>query len=113
MANVSREYSELAVSTGPWFDALLRKPNGRILCCLANIYEVLKHDSRWQGVLAFDYSANRVVKRLPPPWKNGQVGPWEPQDTTKLEIWITRCYRLVPSTKNLEQVIEVVAKDCS
>ena len=91
-----------------WQQALLMKPNGRLVCCLANVFDILSHDPRWHGVLALDH-IERVLKRSPPPWKDGRVGPWDRWDFYHLEVWFSRHYLFVPTKEMLKQAVELVA----
>jgi hypothetical protein len=58
-------------SSGPYYDwtaDLKTDKDGAVLPLLTNLILFLRHRPKWQGVLAFDEFANRVVIRKSPPW---------------------------------------------
>jgi hypothetical protein len=57
-----------------WTDGLMRNNRGVPLGHLRNVLHALSHAPEWQGVLAYDEFAARVITRKPPPW-GGATGP--------------------------------------
>ena len=107
MAELQRK-AGASSSPGDWKQDLLKNPKGKIERCLVNVFDILSHDPRWHGVLALDH-AERVLKRSPPPWKDGRVGPWDRWDFSQLEVWFSRHYLFVPTRDMLKQAVELVA----
>lgn len=94
-----------------WYWNLLKTQKGDIERCVANVYDVLTHDAAWDGIIAFDEFAQKVVKLRPPPYVNGEPGEWGDQDTTHLAIWITRRYRFAPGKEIVAQAVDAVARN--
>lgn len=87
-----------------WQDGLVFQ-RGAIRECVANVMLVLHHHAQWQGVLAFDQFAQRVVKRRPAPYDpDGEPVPasgsweWTDVDDTRTAAWIARHCSFVPSS---------------
>lgn len=94
-----------------WKDFLLRS-KGEIVACLANIYDILQNDKKWDGVLAFDEFGQRVIKLKPPPFYNGvgEAGEWSAQDDAHTAMWLTRTYRISVSQALTAEAVENVAR---
>ncbi len=90
-------------------DGLLMR-NGQIVPCLANIYDILSRDSRWEGVLGFDEFAYAIRKLKPPPF-GGEAGEWDANDDVQSAMWITREYWFAPSPVQVAEAVEALAKD--
>jgi len=96
---------------GGWADALIYAKRGELVPHLANITLILRHDERWKGVVAFDEFSTRVVKRAPPPYGHGRVGEWESDDDTRCAAWLAQQYRLIVSSAQVGEAIEMVARE--
>lgn len=83
---------------------------GDIAPVLSNVYQILAHDPRWRGVLAFDEMSLCTVKRKPPPFAEGKVGEWDSQDDSRTAMWMTREYRCAPSSAMVAEAVEVLAR---
>lgn len=94
----------------PWFKLLHRTDKGRISACAANVYDVLANDWRWQGVIAYDEHAQRVVKLKPPPYATGKVGEWDDQDDTQTAMWMTRRYDFAPGSPLVLEAVESLSR---
>ncbi|WP_150428855.1 virulence-associated E family protein [Dechloromonas sp. CZR5] len=94
-----------------WYRRLLTTQRGDIERCVANVYDVLTNDAAWQGIIAFDEFAQKVVKLRPAPYVTGEAGEWGDQDTTHLAIWITRRYRFAPGKEIVAQAVDAVARN--
>lgn len=93
-----------------WFWRLLRTDKGKIESCVANVFDVLVHEDVWNGVIAFDEHAQRVVKLKPPPYHGCAVGEWDAQDDTQTAMWMTRRMRFAPSSATVLEAVESLAK---
>lgn len=94
----------------PWHHLLHRTDKGRISSCAANVYDVLANDWRWQGVIAYDEHAQRVVKLKPPPYATGKVGEWDDQDDTQTAMWMTRRYDFAPASPLVLEAVESLSR---
>lgn len=84
---------------------------GDVQACLANVVAILSGDQRWQGVVAEDQFAVRVVKRRPVPGTDeADLGEWTDIDTSRTIIWLTEHYRVAPSQEIVDRAIDVVAR---
>lgn len=93
-----------------WWKLLHRTDKGRISACAANVYDVLANDWRWQGVIAYDEHAQRVVKLKPPPYPTGKVGEWDDQDDTHTAMWMTRRYDFAPASPLVLEAVESLSR---
>lgn len=93
-----------------WYSFLHRTQKGEIAPVVANVYDVLVHDEKWAGTIAFDEHAQRVCKLQVPPYVNGKVGEWEAADDTQTAIWITRRYRFAPASSTVAEAVETLAR---
>jgi predicted P-loop ATPase len=59
-----------------WTDGLMRNDRGVPLGNLRNVLHALRHAPEWQGVLAYDEFAGRVITRKLPPWGGPTVERW-------------------------------------
>lgn len=91
-----------------WRDYMLIDKNHKLVPCISNVCDILDNDERWDGVLAYDEFAQRVVKLKPPPFWNGvgEKGEWTNQDDINTAIWITKIYRFNPSPILAQEAVE-------
>lgn len=99
-------------SNDSWFDGLIRK-NKEIISCLSNIYDMLNNSKQWGGVLGFDESSQRVVKRAAPPYEHGRAGEWEDQDDARTAMWLGRRFYFSPSLSQIRDAVDVLARENS
>src|SRR3954467_10221186 len=66
----------------------------KVISSLRNVFTILSRDDRWSGVLGYDEFANQVVKRKPPPFEGGAIGPWGDIDDLRTAIWLSHHYRI-------------------
>lgn len=94
------------------WQAFLLRARGDLVACLANMYDILCNDQRWQGVLAYDEFSQRVIKLQPPPFYGGvgAAGEWDAQDDAHTGMWLTRTYRVSISASLAAEAIETVAR---
>lgn len=96
-----------------WENRLLCGKQGDLVACVANVHDIIIHMPRWDGVVAFDEFAQRTVKRKPPPYINGAIGPWEDNDDTQTAMWLTRQWGFAPDPGVVGKAIEALAKEAS
>lgn len=102
--------SAAAVAGAPgWRKALLCTTKGDLVCCLANVYDILLHSEVWAGVLGFDEFAQRTVKLKAPPYFGGERGEWTGADDSRTAIWLSRVWRFSPATALVAEAIETLA----
>jgi len=95
-----------------WKRYLLRQGRGgEIVPCMANVYDILKNDERWNGVFAFNEHSMRPTKlKKPPYWdKSGEVGDFTDIDASMCAMWLTRLYRFNPSPELTNKTIEALS----
>lgn len=79
----------VAGALSDWHGKLRSSEKGKLLQCWQNVYTYLEHHPQWAGVLGLDVFAQRVVKRKPPPFDRGVLGPWTPEDDAELGLWLS------------------------
>lgn len=89
---------------------LLLNKDYKIVPCLANIYDILHSDMRWNGVLAFNEFSYTIEKRKPPPFDFGAVGEWEANDDVQASMWLTREYGFAPTPAQVGEAVEALAR---
>jgi putative DNA primase/helicase len=89
---------------------LLLNRDYKIVPCLANIYDILRTDERWAGVLAFNEFSYTIEKRTKPPFEFGAVGEWEANDDVQASMWLTREYGFAPSPAQVGEAVEALAR---
>lgn len=83
----------------------------KIISSLRNMFLILTRDERWAGVVAFDEFSNQVVKRKPPPFDNGEAGPWGDVDDLRTAIWLSHHYRFNPDKKLVIHAVTAAAHE--
>lgn len=83
----------------------------RVVASVANIHLILTKDDRWQEVLGFDEFSNQVMKRKPPPFEGGRVGPWDDDDDWRTMIWLSHHYRFNADKRAIMGAVLTGAKD--
>lgn len=91
-------------------NGLLLNKDYKIVPCLANIYDILRSDKRWNGVLAFNEFSYTIHKLKAPPFDRGAVGEWEANDDVQASMWLTREYGFAPTPKQVEEAVEALAR---
>lgn len=86
--------------------------------CVPNVMLVLGQHQAWQGVLAYDEFAQRVVKRRPPPFEDDGLRmpsetEWADVDDTRAVAWIARHEGWVVSSSMVAEAVNVVARAAS
>ncbi|MBS0424596.1 MAG: hypothetical protein JSR71_09295 [Proteobacteria bacterium] len=89
---------------------LLLNRDYKIVPCLANIYDILRTDRRWDGVLAFNEFSYTIEKRKAPPYEFGAVGEWEANDDVQASMWLTREYGFAPTPAQVVEAAEALAR---
>jgi putative DNA primase/helicase len=103
----------VAADPGPGaveFDLVIRR--GEVVACTANVYTLLRRAPAWDGVIAFDEFAQRVVKRRAPPYAAGAaVGEWESHDDSRTAMWLATTQGFTPSSALVAETVEVMARE--
>jgi predicted P-loop ATPase len=71
-----------------WMLGLTLNDRGVPLGNLRNVLFALRHAAKWQGVLAYDAFAARVITQKPPPWGDRTVEEWADEHDTRACEWI-------------------------
>lgn len=87
---------------------------GSLRECVPNVVEILGNHPAWQGVIGFDLFAQRVVKRKRAPYDARGVAlpnnEWTDVDDTRAAMWIAQTEGFVPSSGQVAEAMEVVAR---
>ena len=75
-----------------WECDLSRSEKGNLLPTLGNVHLILSKHKAWDGVIAHDDFAGRVVKRRVPPFQQGAVGEWTDMDDIRCALWLSQKY---------------------
>ncbi|MDN7941681.1 VapE family protein [Burkholderia multivorans] len=75
-----------------WEQDLARSEKGTLLPTLGNVHLILSNHKAWQGVIAHDDFAGRVVKRKAPPFPQGATGEWTDMDDYRCTLWLSQKY---------------------
>jgi len=75
-----------------WEMKLARTDKGTLLPTLGNVHLILSNHKAWQGVIAQDDFAGRVVKRKVPPFQQGELGEWSDMDDIRCVLWLSQAY---------------------
>jgi predicted P-loop ATPase len=71
-----------------WTDELKLDKKGGVQPILSNLILFLRHHPEWNGVLAFDGFAQRVVIRKRPPWREeAPDAPWTDHHESLTRVW--------------------------
>lgn len=76
----------------------------------ANIDLVLRNDPAWNGVLRENVLSGTVEKAQTPPYAGARLGEWSDTDDTETAIWLSRNYGISPPSRNVLEVVNVVAR---
>lgn len=80
--------------------------------CGPNVSLVLRNHPEWEGVVAFDRFAQRVVKRRPAPFDEQSARPsdeWTDVDDTRTTAWVARREGWLPSSSMVAEAVNEVA----
>lgn len=96
-----------------WRDDLLFS-KGQMRECVPNVALVLQHHPAWRGVIGFDEFAQRVVKRKRAPYQSTTVAlqgeEWTDVDDTRASMWFAKTEGIAPSSSQVAEAMEVVAR---
>ncbi len=96
-----------------WRDDLLFS-KGQMRECVPNVALVLQHHPAWRGVIGFDEFAQRVVKRKRAPYQSTTVAlqgeEWTDVDDTRTSMWFAKTEGIAPSSSQVAEAMEVVAR---
>lgn len=75
-----------------WEQDLARSDKGTLLPTLGNVHLILSNHKAWNGIIAQDDFAGRVVKRKAPPFPQGEAGEWTDMDDYRCTLWLSQKY---------------------
>lgn len=94
----------------PYIEGLLFKGSS-IAPCLSNVVCILQQDDRWDGVIAEDLFATRIIKRKPLPMHDDDgAGEWSDIDTSRTVVWLSLVYGMTPGNDVVDRAVDVVAR---
>lgn len=82
-----------------------------MLAELANLVLILRNDTAWAGIIAFDEFAGRVVKTKPPPYSPSEAGEWMDIDDARLQLWLSVHYGLLRVKRDALEAAVLMAAD--
>lgn len=94
-----------------WVFQLQRSQNGNPLANISNTKLVLENDPVFEGVLGYCGFSYRIMKRKPPPFKNGEGGEWTDADTERLRIYLALHYEFTPKASDVLGAVLVHAEE--
>lgn len=83
--------------------------NEKVVGSLYNVVQILDSHPEWQGVIAYDAFAGRVVKRRPAP-HGGGTGEWADIDDIRATLWLSTVYRVEPKPQVMMAAVQAVAE---
>lgn len=103
-----------------WKQRLLCARNGKPMATVMNAITILENDDKWDGVLAYNSFADRVVVLQTPPWHvwdrphkdltPPKGAPWRDVDTTRTASYLARHYELVLSHDLVREAVRIVSE---
>lgn len=108
--SASRGKGTPAPEADKWKSKLRRSKEGDPKPDIGNIVTILENDPPWRDVLAFCEFSLRVIKRRPPPFRDGAVGEWTDTDTTRLRVWMAENWGCVPKTTDVDEAVVMAAQ---
>lgn len=106
---VAEQVNAALVAMPDWRDHLACTKDGKVSATIANVFEILMHDTVWRGVLAYCEFSNRIVKRIRPPY-GGKPGEWLDADTAQLRIWLSPRYGISVRKNDVQDAVLVASK---
>ena len=103
-----------ATALAPWEARLQRRANGTPIASVGNAYIAISLHPDWRGVIAYDLHAQRVVKRVPPPYALGRAGDWDGMDDSFTAFWLSTHVGLETlSSMQAAEAVEMAARDAA
>jgi putative DNA primase/helicase len=84
---MSRARVSLRSRPDDWKIGLILNRHGMPLGNLRNVLHALHNAPEWNGVLAYDEFAERVITRRPPPWSDRTIEQWADDHDTRACVW--------------------------
>jgi len=102
---------QMVEGRGPpaWHDGFDTDKHGNPSGSLRNVLLVLQNDAAWQGVIALDEFAARVMKRRAAPCALREVGEWQDLDDTRLRVWLAFEYRIKAQKPDIQDAVAAAA----
>jgi Virulence-associated protein E len=96
-----------------WTEQLILDKHGKIVPNVANLALMLRKAPKWNGVLAYDQFAARVVIRKRPPWGNeAPDAEWNDDHETQTQAWFQK-NGVSPSDRVVGKAVQRTARDNS
>jgi predicted P-loop ATPase len=118
-ASGGTDVNEEGKSSFIWRFSLICTKRGTPRALLANVIIVLRNATCWQGVLAFDEFAYRIMLLAAPPWQpqgetaGFQKRAWTEQDDLAATHWLQTVEGITVTPAVTAQAVELVARDRS
>ncbi|MGC0151026.1 VapE domain-containing protein [Chromobacterium vaccinii] len=109
MGNLS-EVQMRAFDDANWLDRLKTNKDGEYVNALLNVLEILKNDSEWEGVLAFNEFTGAPVKLECPPYDLAEEGEWTDDDTNMATAWLSARYGMMRPEPYIVPAMTTAAK---
>ncbi len=97
---------------------LARTSQGDLKPTLENARALLVSSQAWDGVLARNERADKIVALAPPPFEQGYAGrqetyprPWRDTDDRRLVTWLARKHDLSIQTHVVREAVDVIAAE--
>ena len=94
-------------------DKLKRNDKGAIIGNIFNVSTILANHHEWDGVLARDDFAARIICRRAAPFGGEANRSWTDTDDSRTVSWLTEHIGCTPPTKLVVEVVQIVAEDNS
>ena len=95
-------------------DTLAYNAKGVILKNVHNVASIIRLHEEWKGVVAGNVLSGYIDFRKPPPWRdaqrpNIQGKTWQDEDDIRLQMWVSKEYKLEVSKSVCNDAVMVVA----
>ncbi len=109
---------EFATSRSLVAENLARNNDGTLKPTLENARAIVTASPEWDGVMAKNARADRIVALVNPPFEAGYAGPveacprpWRDTDDRRLVTWLARKHALNISTQVVREAVDVIAAE--
>ena len=107
--NSDQADQQAAPHNDQWKTELILTRDMQVKPIAGNVELILRHDERWQNVLAYCDFSYRVIKHHSP-MPDMRTGEWEDADTARVRVWFAHTYKISPSRADVLDAIIVVAQ---
>ena len=112
----NKQQSTPPLATPPdddWPGRLKRNKDGVVTGSIFNVYTVLSNHPSWQGVIARDDFAARIICRGAAPFGGEANRAWTDTDDSRTVSWLSEIMDCSPQTKTVVEAVQMVAEDNS